>query len=127
MWRTVLCSCLLGLVGCGGADGAAPVISNLTYSPMTVPVGQLTTIMGSFDFTDPDGDTSDIDISVMQGGQTQKLAAAKIQNSAGIKMGKLQVAVALLAPTAGAAQFAVTVVDEAGHTSNALTGSVTAQ
>src|SRR5688572_24648684 len=48
---------MVALAGCGSEDdGTAPSIANLTFSPASAPVGEMTIIGGMFDFEDPDGD-----------------------------------------------------------------------
>jgi hypothetical protein len=124
--RLVICGLLLSL-GCGGVQGTPPVISNLVYSPKTIAVGQATTISGTVDFTDIDGDVDKIAITLSAAGQTQTLPETTVQNTSGVKQGTLNFALEVGTASAGTAQFSVALIDKAGNESNALMGAVTAQ
>jgi hypothetical protein len=109
-------------------QGSPPSISDLTYAPTTVTVGQLTTITGTFSFTDPDGDLKEMTASLTPpAGQPQTLPAQALQNEAGQTSGMAQLQLVLQPPLAGTYSFEVWLTDDAGNDSNHLTGTFEAQ
>ena len=122
----------LGVVGCGSDDdgdkGSAPSIDSLSYSPETITMGQQATISGTLSFSDPDGDLSGIAYAITTpSGQSQTAPQSPLQGTAGHTAGVLQFAFALIPPEAGQYPFEIWVSDAAGHASNHLSGTLTAQ
>jgi hypothetical protein len=121
---------LLCTAGCGGeeTDTEAPSISDLTYSPQTVPVGEATVVSGTFSFEDPDGDVLGALIAMTPpGGETQELPRADIPRAAGVTAADVMLQVLVNAQIAGRYEFEVWVEDEAGNESNRLEGAVVAE
>src|SRR5687768_12854589 len=120
---------LLALVaGCSsGGDGKAPSIAALTYTPMTVPTGQQSTVSGSFTFTDEDGDADQLGIDVtLPDNSTQSLPMSDLQNVGDMTSGTIAFAVFITPPAAGSYKFTVFITDEGDNESNKLMGTLTA-
>ena len=122
---------LLGSVlclGCGGDEGTAPAISDLTLQTTSGAVGVQATISGQFTFTDPDGDLESFSVEVTApNGQSQTLGPQPIQGASGLTTGPVGLAVVLNPPVAGDYALAVWVTDGAGNDSNRLDATFTAQ
>ncbi len=117
------------LAACASDDaGTAPMISSLTYTPMTVTVGQATTISGSIAFDDTDGDLDQLAADVaLPDGSHQMLPMTDLQNVGDMTHGTIAFAMTLVPPAAGAYAFSLWITDDGDHDSNHLDGSVTAQ
>ena len=133
--NNVATACMQALAGyqtagqCGGtaAINHSPVISALTFSPTTVTVGQSSMVMASFMFSDIDGDVKESHTSLTTpSGDTQMFDPTPLSAS-GAKTGTISATLTLTLPTAGKYVFVITLVDEAGNESNAVTGTLTAQ
>lgn len=123
---------IFSLSGCKGHDGgstpsSAPAISNLYFYPQSVTQytgGGATTVDGSFDFIDQDGDVQTVTL-VDSIGNTLSFPA----NAPGIKVGILYWTITgVNTTTIGNYPFTIYVTDSAGLQSNKLTDifSVTA-
>lgn len=131
--RTSLVFAILGLtavliVACGGGGGGSgavvensPSISNLSFSPTIIEIGQLTDIEGTLDFLDNDGDLSTLTIVSADGSQQ----TTNISGLSGQKSGTIMGIVQLQASELGKSTFQVFVSDAKGHQSNSLSGSIT--
>ncbi|MEE8408796.1 MAG: hypothetical protein V3T05_04255 [Myxococcota bacterium] len=118
------------LAGCGSEDDSsgAPVLSNLTYSPQTITAGSLTTINGTFDFTDADADVTTFSVSVTDPTSTTTTVGPNpAQNVLGKTVGTVGFSLLLNATTAGIYALELWMTDDAGQDSNKLSGNVTAQ
>jgi len=122
------------LFGCASSNpsgsmpsGAAPTISNLTVTPTNVAVGKLQTLSGQFDFEDPDGDLSEIGLTVKMGAQSTSIPRSALQNVSGQTAGQGFFAAALQVPQSGTVELHVVVYDAAGQVSNELQQNLTAQ
>ena len=113
----------------GGATttGSAPKISAFTLSRSTIAAGKLETLTGEFNYEDSDADVSQFVMTIKAGAQSSVLPKSDVVNASGMKSGKAAVAVALQVPQAGPVEVHLAVTDTAGHTSNELVVSVTAQ
>ena len=110
--------------GSGQAAGAAPTISGLTFTPDTIPVGVATAVTIRFDYEDAEGDAKAIRIALTQDGVQPSESTVPMDDAAGVKAGPTGVVLTLTPPLAGELAFSITVLDEAGHASNALTGAL---
>jgi N-acetylneuraminic acid mutarotase len=121
----------LSIIRCGGnggdegeGSGTAPSISGLSYSPTSVYVnegGGQTDIVGTFDFTDPDGNLSSLVMIVLDsGGQTLQTSTIAIAGVAGLTSGTIQGAVTIPTLTAGNFTVQIYVTDTAGLRSNTI-------
>jgi hypothetical protein len=125
--RTIL---LLGcfLSACTDEPGAAPEISELTFSPTTLTAGVQGTVSGQLQFVDPDGDASKLGFEVILPDQTQQtLPLADLQNVGSQTEGAIGWAVIVAPPTPGNYRFFVFIRDAEGHDSNKLEGTLTVQ
>lgn len=132
--RASLCllSCLLlSIVACGdddGADGTSPTIDDLQYTPRTVPVGQTTTVSGSFAFVDEDANVTLLGLElVLPSGARQALGTVAINGAQGVPSSTATFQLNIQPPSAGAYGFEVWLVDADGNASNRLAGGLTAQ
>lgn len=119
---------LLALAGCSSSnDGAAPTISQLAFTPMTVPTGQQTLVSGTFTFADEDGDLDQLGIDVtLPDNSDQSLPMTDLQNVADMTSGTIGFQLFLTPPAAGSYKFALYVTDEGDNESNALMGTLVA-
>ncbi len=123
----LLCTCL-ALVACTSDDGTAPTISNLTFAPAALPVGQQTTVSGTLAFSDPDGDLDQLGVEVTLPDQSkQTLPMTDLQNVGTMTDGSVAWALIIAPPTAGAYRMSLWITDADGHASNHLEASATAQ
>jgi hypothetical protein len=127
---------VVSLIACGGGGGGsspppppkvAARISNLTYSPTGAysnsPGGQVT-ISGSFSFSGANGGVASVTISVLDSaGTTVSTTTTPVPNGAGVTSGFLQGSVAAGTTVVGTFSIKVTLTDQSGLVSNALTGS----
>ncbi len=119
----------LSVIRCGGGDdgvssGTAPSISGLTYYPTAVYVnegGGQTDVVGTFDFSDPDGNLSSLVMVILDsGGQTLQTSTTAIAGVAGLTSGTIQGAVTIPTSTAGDFTVQIYVADTAGLRSNTI-------
>lgn len=124
----LLCSCL-ALVACASDDDTtAPTISNLTFSPAALPVGQQTTVSGTIAFTDPDGDLDQLGAEITLPDQSkQALAMTDLQNVGTMTDGSIAWALIVVPPAAGTYRLQIWITDLDGHASNRLEASANAQ
>ena len=126
--RNVLILSLGLAAGCTDDDGSAPTISNLVFSPSAVTVGQQTTISGTLAFADPDGDLVDLGVELTLPDQSkQALPMTPLQNVGTMTDGSVAWSLFVAPPAAGAYGLALWLVDEGGHESNRLAGTLQAQ
>lgn len=125
MRTAILC---LALAACTSDDSAAPTISNLTYSPSNVTVGQQATISGTMTFDDPDGDLDQMGVEItLPDNSKQQLAMTDLQNVGSMTDGQLGWALIVVPPMAGAYKLELWLTDAVGHESNRLQANATAQ
>src|SRR5688572_10897000 len=106
MRTTILFASCLALVACTSDDSTAPTISNLTYSPSSVTVGQQATISGTLAFVDPDGDLHQLGAEItMPDNSKQELAMVNLQNVGSMTDGSLSWALIVVPPMAGTYQL----------------------
>lgn len=118
----------IGTTGCGssggGSSGVAPTISGLSFSPSTVYVnegGGQTDILGTFDFTDPDGNLSTFTIIVHDpGGQVVQSETTAITGVSGLTSGTLQGSITIITTTVGDFSVQIYVTDTSGLSSNTI-------
>lgn len=116
------------VAGCGGngggSVGTAPSISNLLFSPSAVYVnegGGQTDIVGTFDFTDPDGNLSSFTIIVQDSnGHTVQSETTAIAGVSGLTSGTIQGVVTIMTTTAGDFSVQIYVTDTSGLSSNTI-------
>ena len=125
--RTALLLCI-ALTACASDDSTAPTISNLTFSPSSLPVGQQTTVSGNFGFTDPDGDLDQLGVEVTLPDQSkQSLPMTDLQNVGTMTDGSIAWALIIAPPAAGTYGMSLWITDADGHASNHLEASANAQ
>lgn len=125
--RTKLLLCL-ALTACASDDSTAPTISNLTFSPSSLPVGQQTTVSGNFGFTDPDGDLDQLGVEVTLPDQSkQSLPMTDLQQVGTMTDGTIAWALIIAPPSAGTYHLSLWITDGDGNTSNHLEASAIAQ
>jgi hypothetical protein len=125
--KLLLCSCL-SLVACTSDDTSAPSISNLTFSPNALPVGQQTNVTGTITFSDPDGDLDQLGVEVTLPDQSkQSLPMTKLQNVGAMTDGTIAWTLIIAPPKPGAYRMSLWITDIDGHDSNRLEASATAQ
>jgi hypothetical protein len=113
----LLCSCL-SLVACASDDTTAPTISNLTFSPTALPVGQQTTVSGTVAFSDPDGDLDQLGVEVTLPDQSkQSLPMTDLQNVGTMTDGTIAWALIIAPPAAGTYRMSLWITDADGHAS----------
>jgi N-acetylneuraminic acid mutarotase len=119
---------MLALSGCGGGgggdNGVAPTISALSFSPTTAYVndggGQID-VIGTLDFTDPNGDLSSVTITVLDSiGQTVVSQEVPVSGATGITAGTIQGTITISTATAGDYTVQVYASDIRGLSSNVL-------
>jgi hypothetical protein len=120
-------------VGCGGSssgetDPDPPAISNLALTPTEIPVGKLTTVSGTVDFSDKNSDVSQLAIDVtLPTGARQSVGKTEVQGAKGKPGGPVAVALFLQPPVAGQYLVDVYLIDAKGHESNHLRTTLTAK
>ncbi len=125
--------CCFGVwsVGCGDDDsdsGTAPTISNLTHDATTLTLNEQGLIMGSFGFTDPDGDADLMQIDIMMpNGQPVAVPDTVLTGVDGLTAGTINWNLTLTPPLAGTYDITLRVVDVEGNVSNELQDSFDAQ
>lgn len=125
--RTALLLCTT-LAACASDDTTAPTISNLTFSPASLPVGQQTTVSGTVAFTDPDGDLDQLGVEVTLPDQTkQTLPMTDVQNVGTMTEGTLSWALIIAPPSAGTYRISIWITDADKHESNHLDATAAAQ
>ncbi|HEY5945697.1 MAG TPA: hypothetical protein VIV40_09410 [Kofleriaceae bacterium] len=123
----LLCSCLT-IAACTSDDTTPPTISNLTFSPNALPVGQQTTINGTIGFADPDGDLDQLGVEITLPDQSkQALPMTDLQNVGTMTDGTIAWALIIAPPAAGAYHLSLWITDVDGHASNHLEANATAQ
>lgn len=121
----LLCACL---TACASDDTTAPTITNLTFSPSSLPVGVQTTISGTVTFSDPDGDLDQLGVELTLPDQSkQSLPMTDLQNVGAMTDGSIAWAMIVAPPAAGTYKMALWITDLDGHASNRLEGSAMAQ
>src|SRR5689334_9890883 len=115
--RTVIMFCsVLTLAACASEDSTAPTISNLTYSPTSLPVGQASTISGTLAFSDPDGDLDQLAALVTLPDQSkQMLPMSDLQNVGTMTDGSLAWTMIVVPPVAGTYHMSLWLTDVDGH------------
>ena len=118
------------LAGCGSdsaSSGTPPTISALSITPMDVTVGMSNTLTASLTVDDPEGDESEVDVTIkIPSGASQALPPTMIQGAGATTAVPLQVFLVLDPPTAGAYDLTFQCTDAEGNQSNALSTTVTA-
>jgi hypothetical protein len=128
MRTALLLSSCLSLVACASDDTTAPTISNLTFSPTALPVGQQTTVSGTVAFSDPDGDLDQLGVEVTLPDQTkQALPMTDLQNIGTMTDGSIAWALIIVPPTGGTYRMSLWITDADGHASNRLEAAAAAQ
>ena len=131
----MLVAFLFFVVSCGGGGSdtssssgpvsTAPGISNLTFTPTSVQVGDgggAATVTGSVEFIDKEGDLTTLKIRSTDG----TVADVELTSDYnGLTSGTIPVIVIVDTSTAGSFPFQVWVVDAAGNSSNELSGTFT--
>jgi hypothetical protein len=120
--RPFLSLALASILAC---SSSAPTISGLSITPTEITAGSAATLSGQFDFADPDGDLSDVAMTITRGSQTSTIPKAPLQGVGGQQSGKATFAALLQVPTPGPVELRVTAYDGAGNVSNELTTTVT--
>ncbi len=130
----VLLAFAVSLFGCGGGGGSStpppdndvPSISNLSFSPTSAHVGDgggAVTVTGSYNFIDPDGDISTINIHWVDTlGHSGTISGAANLGGATVGTGVWAVVGASTA-VATTYSFDFYVIDSIGNISNHLTGT----
>jgi N-acetylneuraminic acid mutarotase len=110
--------------GGGSSTATAPSISNLSYSPSSVYVGEgggQTDIIGTFDFIDPDGNLNSVTIIVLDAsGQTLQSETVDIADVAGSTSGTIEGNVTITTTTPGIFTVQIYVTDSSGLRSNTI-------
>ena len=116
-------------MGCSSSPtsgGTAPTLKTVTLTPVEVPVGVATTVVGTFEFVDPDGDVDSVEATLtFNGADTVSQTAA--QGSAGVTAGNGQITLKLNIPSAGVVHVSIVLVDRASHRSTPAKGEITAK
>jgi len=115
----------LCLLGCNGSHhssteptSSAPVIANLKAFPVVRSDASTGALPLSFDYADPDGDVSQVVVTVAEGPATNPA-----EGTAGRTAGTISFVQSVRLPaTTGQLTFSVQVFDAAGHPSNILQG-----
>ena len=127
MRTAILLSALL-FTACTSDDSTAPAISDLTFSPSSLPVGQQTTISGTLKFSDPDGDLDQLGAEITLPDQSkQTLPMTDLQNVGSMTDGTIGWALIIAPPAAGTYHMSMWLTDGDGNKSNHLDASATAQ
>lgn len=105
--------------------GTPPSIDELTFQPSEGAIGRTTTVSGTIDFEDPDGDVAQSVVSILQpDGASLFIEPVAVQGAEGHKSGTVGFAFLLTPSQEGQHQFDVWLIDEAGNSSNRLTGTI---
>jgi hypothetical protein len=109
-------------------SGSSPQVSNITAAPLSITVGMATTVSGSVNFNDRDGDLDLIAVDITApGGAKTELPAQPIQGIGTQTMGTVNWAVIIQAPSAGAYRLGVSLIDREDNQSNILEVTLNAQ
>jgi hypothetical protein len=117
------------VLACTTDEPVAPTISELTYNPTTITVGQQATVTGTVRFDDPDGDVAQLGIEiVLPNQQHQNLPLTDVQGLVGMMTeGTIGWAIIVVPPLAGRYGFSLWITDSEANASNKLDGSLMAQ
>jgi hypothetical protein len=125
---------LSGSAACSSSSGSSgdhqpPVLANLVVNnlPSSIPVGQLTTISGSFSMTDSDGDAQTLQVSAQAPGVQPVSSSGQPQGVSGQTSATVEWSFFADPPAAGSYTVSLTMIDTEGQTSNALSFNVTVQ
>ncbi|MFT5432338.1 MAG: hypothetical protein ACI9OJ_003037 [Myxococcota bacterium] len=120
---------VLSTVGCAEEDaGSAATISNLSYTPQVVTVGQATAVDSPFDFVGATGGLEAVRATLRAGTESIDTADTPIAGAGTATDGQVaKYTIDLAVPTAGQAEVDVWIVDNSGRESNKLTATITAQ
>jgi hypothetical protein len=120
---------VLVVLGCAEEDvGAAATISNLSYAPQVLTVGQATVVDFPFDFAGARGGLKAVRATLRT--ETESIDTADTPIAAARTATAGQVAkytIDLTVPAAGQVQVDVWIVDNSDRESNKLTATITAQ
>ena len=129
-FRAAICIGLLAASGCGGGGSGSrpsspPAITHLTYSPTNAAQSSSpASVTGSLDFTDAGGDVTKLNLTVLDAAGTQvSSASAPIQGVSGQTSGTITGQLSIPAANPGLYTVRVTISDQGGAVSNALTGT----
>lgn len=126
MRAIIVALALLWLAGCGGGDGGGathpPVISNLSYSPVSAlqSPGNTITVTGTVNFSDDGGDIVTFRL-VVPAANIDLTVPTPLLN--GLKSGIASISISLPLDTIGSYPFEIWVIDSVGSASNHLAGS----
>lgn len=127
MSRKLASSLLVVLAACSDG-GDPPEISNLTMTPQTVPVGAATTVSGTMNFSDADGDVDKIAAAVIvPGGARTELDPVPVQTVGDPTAGMVNYAFLIAPPSPGSYTVELWLIDDSGNESNLLSGQLLAQ
>jgi hypothetical protein len=112
---------MLLTVGCDEDDtGESPTIENLVLPAEGLVVGMQATLSGSVDFSDPDGDVDQIELTLTPPTVASVTTAADVIGADGQTTGQTAIALAVLPPEAGEYALSVIILDAEGNESNSL-------
>ncbi len=117
-------------VGCGsddGPEGKASTIASLVYSPNMATAGMPVVLQGMFVYSDPDADVAKFaaEVTLPDGGK-QPVGPSDIAAGSGVS-GTSSFMLTFTPLIAGHYTFDVWLLDDAGHESNRLTGTLDVQ
>ena len=125
---------ILTIVASSGGGGSsanqnAPNISNLSYNPRSAELGAgggAITMFGSVDFTDTNGNISQVILNIFDSAMNQiDSVSSPIQGASGITSGTIQASYSVNTTVEDTYTFDVYIVDTTNLTSNILTGTFT--
>ncbi len=128
MRRLLLLTLMVDYGGGGGQTASSePVISNLSYWPKSAMLNQgggFVTVNGTLEFSDQDGDVSELTITTRDAATCTQLSnlTAPITGPQGIASGVVSISVVSDTTIAGDYLFDIMLKDAAGNVSNTLTG-----
>ncbi|MFH1808187.1 MAG: hypothetical protein ABIJ09_05560 [Pseudomonadota bacterium] len=132
MHRTAVGTLLLALVACGPTEDAevdpVPVISDLQYAPPEVQTYQQFDVLGSFWFVDGDADSERVQFRyTFPDGRVENQDPVDVEQAMNRTEGEASFVIHTQVAEAGSYRFEITLLDRAGHASNALGGPILAR
>jgi len=116
-------------VGCEDAEdaGTPPSLDALELDATDVVAGSPSTLRGTLDFTDPDGDVTEAELTLSEPSGARSTVATPIVGVDGRTEATVTLQVTVLAPTAGTYEVTAVLLDAQGNVSESASASFDAE
>lgn len=122
--RCLLCALVLAN-GCDEAEetGAPPSLEAFTLDAADVVVGAPSTLRGTLELTDPDGDVTEAELTLLEPSGAEGTMATPIAGVAGRTEATVGLQITVLAPVAGTYEVTAVLLDAEGNASEPRTSA----